>query len=458
MPPFLLLLLTGAGLVAVGTPWRAALRRLGLPPAVSLLALGVAFGPAALDLLPPAWLGARTALSAAAFVVLLLRAGLGISPATLRRIAPAAFLLGIVPVLVEAGVFTTLVHALHFESWTMSALAGFLVAAVSPAVILPAMLARKDAGRGGPRHVPDLIMGQTLVNSMLAPVIILGLLGTLTSTSRGAPVAVLAAPLALVAGIAVGVVAAGVLRADRLLPHPTASRRRAALAAALLLAAGLALHFGFSRVPWVEGVVATLALAVATRRRLGGEPRALRDTLRSVWGVGEIVLFANLGSAIRFEALGSGRLVLLALPVLAIALSVRVAFARVLARTTALQPDEQRYVALAHVPKATIQAVFGAVPLLTFEKLRPDLVPDGEALLLLAVLAIVATAPLGALALEHGARALDGVAPHPASTRITRLPESALYARPLPRTRPVMPASLPPDHPADAPEPVGAAP
>ena len=65
-------------------------------------------------------------------------------------------------------------------------------------------------------------------------------------------------------------------------------------------------------------------------------------------------------------------------------------------------PREQRYVALAHVPKATIQAVYGAVPLLIRE-LRPDLVPDGETLLLLAVLAIVATAPLGAIVLEHGA-------------------------------------------------------
>ena len=183
MPTFLLLALTAAALVVVGTPWRAALRRLGLPPAVSLLVLGAAVGPAAWDVLPPAWLGARTALSAAAFVVLLLRAGLGISPAVLRRIAPAALLLGTVPVVVEAGVFTTLARALRFGSWPMSALAGFLVAAVSPAVILPAMLARKEAGRGGPRHVPDLIMGQTLVNSMLAPVVILGLLGAITSTA-----------------------------------------------------------------------------------------------------------------------------------------------------------------------------------------------------------------------------------------------------------------------------------
>ncbi len=411
-PPFLLLL-TGAGLVAAGAAWRAAGRRLGLPPAVSLLALGVALGPAGFDLLPPAWLEARTPLSAAAFVVLLLRAGLGISPDTLRRIAPAALLLGTGPVLVEAGVFTMLARALLFESWTMSALAGFLVAAVSPAVILPAMLAHKDAGLGGPRHVPDLIMGQTLVNSVLAPVVILGLLGAVTSATPGLTTALPLAALALLAGGILGVGAAGVLRIDRL-------GRRPKLSAASLLAAGLLLHFGCARTPWIEGIVAVLALAVATRRRLGDEPRALRDALRHVWGVGEILLFTNLGSAIQLGALGEGRFLGIALGMLAVALAARIAVAHGLSSAT-LTRDERRYVALAHVPKATIQAVFGAVPLLTFERIRPDLVPLGEALLLLAVLAIVATAPLGAMVLQRAPGTLE-------AESATRQPRGAMAA------------------------------
>ena len=454
------LLVTAAGLAAVGAPLRAAGRRVGLPPAVSLLALGVACGPATLDLLPNAWLDERTTLSAAAFVVLLLRAGLGLSPGTLHAIAPAALRLGTVPVIAVAAVFTALAHALWFDSWAMSALAGVLVAAVSPAVILPTMLAHKDAGRGGPRHVPDLIMGQTLVNSMLAPVLLLGLLGVLTGSGPGPANALLVAPFALLAGAVVGFVAAGLLRADRVLGKAkVVPPARVALACGLLLAGGLALYFGCARVPWIEGVVATLALAAFTRQRLGDEPRALRHGLRRVWSVGEIFLFTNLGSALRLEALGNGRFVVVALLVLATALTVRVVVARALVRTTALREDEQRYVALAHVPKATIQAVYGAVPLLLFQRLRPDLVPDGEALLLLAVLAIVATAPLGAMALEHGARALDDAIPRPANARIARLPESALYVRPRPRTAPRTPAPLPPPSPpCPAAEPVGAAP
>src|SRR5262245_11245924 len=212
-----LLVASLAGLLAVGYPLRAVLRKVGVPPAVSLIALGVAVGPAAANLLPEYWLSARPTLSAAAFVVLLLRAGLGVSPKTLRAIAAPSLLLGLVPVAAELGIATVLCHELLFDRWSTSLLAGFLVAAVSPAVVLPMMLAHKDAGRGAPRAVPDLIMGQTIVNAVVAPAGILLMLaaiapvpGTISAWQRAAML-----PLAITGGVAVGAAAAWALRIEQ---------------------------------------------------------------------------------------------------------------------------------------------------------------------------------------------------------------------------------------------------
>jgi Kef-type K+ transport system membrane component KefB len=376
-----------------------------VPPAVSLMVLGVLVGPAVLDLLPEAWLGHRTTLSAAAFVVLLLRAGLGMPPRALRVIAIPAILFGVVPAMAELGAVALLSRALLFDGWLLAALAGFLVAAVSPAVVLPTMLAQKDARRGGPRFVPDLIMGQTVVNAAIATAGIRLVLEALAPVpgGPGARAVLLALPVAVVVGGFLGAGIGTIFRIERLTGSGE-DPRRVCLTAAVLVSVGFVLYFGCRPVSWLDSVVATLMLGLALRRRLGRRERVLSDALRSVWGVAEIVLFVNLGSAIQLDALMDARVVLLALPVLAAALGVRLLVAHVMTRPTALLPGERRYVTLAHIPKATIQAVFGPLPYLTFVVLRPDLVADGQTLLLMAALAIVATAPVGAVALDRWGR------------------------------------------------------
>jgi NhaP-type Na+/H+ or K+/H+ antiporter len=405
-----LLVTTLAGLLAVGYPLRGLLRRVHVPPALSLIALGIVVGPAATNLLPERWLASRPVLSAAAFVVLLLRAGLAVSPRTLRAIAAPSLLLGLVPVAAELCIATVLCHEVLFDSWPTSLLAGFLVAAVSPAVVLPMMLAHKDAGRGASRAVPDLIMGQTIVNAVVAPAGILLMLGAIAPLP-GAPstwqrLAML--PVAIVAGVGVGAAAAWLLRLERI-----ASLQRevsARLAALGFLLGALVVHFACRGVVWLDAVAATLAFGFVLRRRLGEAEHELRPELRRAWNVAEIVLFANLGSTISLRALGGAQLSAVLL-VLVVAIVGRLLVAAVMTGATTLRPEERRYVAIAHLPKATIQAVFGPLPLLTFRAWRPDLVGDGETLVILAAVAIVVAAPIGAVLLERWGAQWLGAAP-----------------------------------------------
>ncbi len=176
---------------------------------------------------------------------------------------------------------------------------------------------------------------------------------------------------------------------------------RAIACAALAIA--LALYFGCGYFG-LENVFAILALGVVLRRRLKVCERPLRAELKRAWLVAEIVLFANLGSAIDLGKLSDPELVSLLLGIVAAALGIRLATAHLLGRSTSLTADESRYCTVAHVPKATIQAVFGAYPLSVFLERcgdQPALLDSGQTLVVIAVVAILSTAPLGALLLDR---------------------------------------------------------
>lgn len=407
------ILTTLALLAVLGFPVRGLLRRVGVPPAVSLMALGVALGSHVLGALPEGYTAVSGALSRAAFVVLLLRAGLALDPGTLRAILVPSVVFGVLPVVAEWACVVALSRAFLFDSWYIALLAGFLVAAVSPAVVLPTMLNVKDAGLGTRRLVPDRIMGQTVVNAFVAQTGILLLVAAARpGAAAGASLWDLALlPVGVVGGMLVGAAAGGLLPLRALVgdaPRDPEPRRVVSTwgVPALVVVLGGAVYFGCTAVG-LESVFATLAVGSAVRWRLPRwEPR-LREQLRHVWSVAEIVLFVNLGAAIDLGEVGRGSIVLLILAVGAVALLARVAVARWLARRTDLEAGEQRYVAFAHVPKATIQAVFAAYPLHAFEAWGlAALIPDARILLIMGALAILATAPVGAVMLERTAARL----------------------------------------------------
>lgn len=393
-----------AGLAAVGYPLRAALRRFHVPPAVSLMALGTLAGPAGLALLPEGYSAHATTLSKAAFVVLLLRAGLGLAPGVMRRVLGPAMVFGLVPPALELAALCGLSRAFLFDDWGLAILAGFLVAAVSPAVILPTMLNQKDAGRGGPRSVPDRIIGQTVVNAFVAQTGILFMIEVLApAPGAGAPeTRFLMLPVALLGGLALGISAGWLLRLEKVVGAADANPPvpRLWTAVALLLATGLAVYFSCAALR-LESVFATLAVGALVRPRVVHYEPVLRASLKEVWGLAEIILFANLGAAIDLQRLTDVGLLVTLLAIFAAALGVRLLAASWLARGTDLDAGERRYVTFANIPKATIQAVFGALPLATFTLHRPELVPEGQTLLIMAALAIVATAPVGAVLLER---------------------------------------------------------
>ncbi len=381
-------------LAAVGYPLRAALLRVHVPPAVSLMALGVVVGSSGLDLLPHSWEEYGGSLSLAAFAVLLLRAGLGLPPGGLRAILTPVLVLGAIPVMAELLSLAALCHTVLFDRWDVCLAAAFLIGATSPAVVLPSMLNQKDLGRGTQRLVPDRIIGQTVLNAFIAKAGILLFVAVAAGTATASD-SLPWLPVQLLGGVALGLVVGWMLRIDLLL-----DRGYVRTGSLIALAAAFLVYFTGKRVE-VEEVFATLALGIVLRRRLDRHEPVMRKVLKQTWGLAEIVLFVNLGSQVDLARLRDVSLVLPLLGVIVAAVVVRVLVAHVMGRFTVLDGAERALVTSSNVPKATIQAVFGAYAAQAWARSDPALAGDGQTLAVMAVLAIVVTAPIGAVLLER---------------------------------------------------------
>jgi NhaP-type Na+/H+ or K+/H+ antiporter len=305
----------------------------------------------------------------------------------------------------ELAVVTALTEVFFMQDWQLAVLAGFLIAAVSPSVILPIMLNQKDVGVGGPRYIPDRIIGQTVINAFIAQTGILLMLEAIAPKPNSPEIWQILAlsPLAVVGGAAVGIAAGWFLPLAPLVGSPRSDDSRVPrlrIAAWIVLALALAVYFTCSEFR-LESVFATLAFGVILLRRFAWCEPVFRTELKKIWGAAEVILFVNLGSAIDLDQLVNPGLILGLLGIIGAAMGVRLVVAFLLTLRTSLVPKERRYITAANIPKATIQAVFGALPLLIFQQWRPDLVPQGQTLLIMAVLAIVSTAPVGAFLLEQ---------------------------------------------------------
>lgn len=400
-------ILTLAALLLAGFPLRAVGKRFGIPPAATLMVLGVLASSSVFDLIPDSYMVISTKLSVAAFVILLLRAGLGMAPLAMKSMVLGIVAIGLIPAIGEMAVLAIGSRLFLFERWDLALLAAFLIAAISPAVILPTMLDQKAKGRGGPRLVPDRIMGLAIVNSFMAKAAITTLLVVVVGGNAADEVGreLIFLPLTLAAGIMLGALMAFLM--TRVFPKNENRTTPIWIGAGFVLFAALVMYFR-SKTLYIEGVFAVLAFGVGIRIFRGPLANGFRGCFDGLWAVAEIPLFVNVGALIDLGRLHDPRLIIGLLALMAFALAFRKWVAWNVLKKSDLSRPERIYMTLAQVPKATIQAVFGSVVFITLTTRGPELADAGQTMLIMAVLAIIATAPIGAVVLDRwGGRLLE---------------------------------------------------
>ena len=355
----------------------------------------------------------------AALGVILARAGISLDVPAMWRLRWPASRLAFAPATVEALAVTLLAVPVLGMSWSYAAALGFLFAGISPAVVIPSLLALQDKGYGVEAGVPTLVVTAASVDVVYA---IAGF-GAVSSAlpgmgEGGAAEAAWKAPAQILGGVLGGAVAGAALGAATAGPPEeeaeeadakAGSERRkadewspASRASALMGVSLLALYGGAElELSGGAALAVIVASAVAARGWGGARAKAAGATLNVVWAkLAQPLLFALIGAAVDLTRLEGG-IVGLGVVVLLVGLFARCGVAFLAAGGGALSRSERLFVAVAWVPKATVQAALAGLPLdaavAAFGKDSKE-AEEAELLLALGVLAIAITAPLGAAA------------------------------------------------------------
>lgn len=392
-------------LVLIGG-WGAgrAASRLGLPSVLGMILWGIALALIVGGELPPALGEIGPFLKSLALIIILLRAGLGIRRATLQKVGRAALFMAFLPCLFEGGALTVLFHFLMDFPWPAAGVTGFLLAAVSPAVVVPSMLDMKDRGLGAEREVPTLILAGASLDDVFAITLFSLFLG-LAGGERISPVlTLLRMPLAIVGGILPGI-AAGLLLTWFFRRHR--EKIRATEKVLLLLGTAMLLvDVGH----WIHtaALLGVMTTGFILLERAEEAAHELAAKLNKAWVFAEIVLFVLIGLSVDVRvALRAGKIGLLIITAGLVFRSLGVWAATM---GSALNRKERLFCVIAYLPKATVQAAMGSVPLAVG-------LPEGELILALAVLAILFTAPLGLIGIRRfGPRLLEPAPPQGAGS------------------------------------------
>ena len=367
--------------------------RLKLPALLGMLLIGILLGPYGFDLISQNILNISSDLRMIALIVILIRAGLGIEKETLKKVGVPAIRLSFIPGLMEgAAVIVAAVYLLNFEFIEAGILA-FIIAAVSPAVVVPQMLSLIEQGKGAAKGVPTLVLTGASVDDVVAITIFSAFLSIYGGQQINIYRQILNVPLAIFLGIILGTVIALFLIYIFKKYHIRDTKK-----ALLILSFGILMN---SLEYFLEGIIpiATLlgimVIGFVIQERYSVLGKRLSSKFNKIWVFAELMLFVLIGAEVNIQlAFESG---LLGLIIIAVGLTARSVGVLISLMGTELNLKERGFCVLAYTPKATVQAAIGAIPLAAG-------VASGELILALAVLSIVVTAPLGAAAIKTAGR------------------------------------------------------
>ena len=362
--------------------------KLRLPALLGMLFTGIILGPYALNLLDPSILSISADLRQLALVIILTRAGLALDLDDLKKVGRPALLMCFVPACFEIAGMVLLAPSLLGISVLEAALMGTVIAAVSPAVIVPKMLFLMENKIGTKKSIPQLIMAGASVDDVFVIVLFTAFTGLL-SGGEVSSASFLQIPIAIVTGLAAGILLGLVLSIYFKRFHMRDSVKvLILLSISFLLVAMEKLLKG--TLP-VSGLLAVMGMSATLLKNYGLLAKRLSAKFNKLWVGAEILLFVLVGATvdIKYAVAAGFAAVLLIFGVMIF----RLAGVYVSLLKTPLTKKERVFCMIAYLPKATVQAAIGSIPLALG-------LSCGKIVLTVAVLAILITAPLGAFGVD----------------------------------------------------------
>lgn len=363
--------------------------KIKLPGLLGMIVVGVFIGPYGFSLMSDKLLQVAEDLRNIALIVILLRAGLGIKKDDIKKVGKPAIKLSFIPGLLEG--FTIAFLAMQFFefSFIQAGMLGFIIAAVSPAVIVPAMLDLIDRGLGKKKHIPTLILSAASVDDVVAITIFSTFLNIYGGRQINIQAKILSIPLSIILGIVAGLIVGWLLiKIFKRFKIAPMQQMLLVLSSAILLTSFQKIIE--SKVE-MAGLLGVMALGFILFEKVPKVGEKLSTKFSQVWVLAQIILFVLVGAQVNVSlALDAGFKGILIILIGLLARSLGVILSLI---NTQLNVKERLFVVIAYLPKATVQAAIGAIPLSMG-------VESGDLILSLAVLSIILTAPLGAILIK----------------------------------------------------------
>ena len=384
-----------AELILIGLLAAYLFRRLRLPGLLGMLLVGLVISPHALGWVSPSFLEYSDAFRVLALVVILLHAGLKIRRSALKQVGKPAILLAFVPGLCEALAITFLAPLWMPLTYMEAALLGFILAAVSPAVIVPMMIDYQSRGLGMEKGIPTMILAASAIDDAVAVLIFSILLGVYLNGQELFSGLVVGLPVALLGGLVVGV-SLGYLLIHLFERFQVRSTQQILL----LMAISVLLIQMEDLFLFISPFIAIVSMGFVILEKRESMADALSKKLSQVWILASVLLFVMIGAQTDVDVAWSAGWP--ALILIICGLLVRSAAVLLTLVNSLLSMRERYFVVVSFWPKATVQAAMGAVPLTLMAGLNMDTLP-GKWILAVSVLSILITAPLGAIAVALSA-------------------------------------------------------
>lgn len=362
-----------------------------LPSLIGMMLIGMLIGPSFLNLVPDATLTIAPTLKDIALVTVLFIGGLGISVAQMKQIGRPAILLSAIPATLEG--FTIALMAMLFLkfSFVQGSILGFIIAAVSPAVLIPSMIDLINRKVGQDKAIPQMLLVGASADDTIAITLFTTFLGIYMQTTSGeaisVPMQLLMIPLTIIISVAAGFIVYK-------LSKPIIEKISSSIGK-VIITFGLCLLMRviekYFHLEIFNSLLTVMLYGFFIRNYVVDSSQMILNQMNRIWKTGKLYLFAFVGMAINPTLVGE--FFLIGCGILAISLSVRSIGVLISLIGTNLSFKERIFCVIAYLPKATVQSAKAAIPMQMG-------VAGGEIMQAIAILSVLITAPIGAIGIK----------------------------------------------------------
>lgn len=376
-------------ILLVALLFNSLLNKVKIPGLLGMILTGIILGPYVLNLISTDILNISSELREVALIVILLRAGLSLNIKDLKRVGRPAILMCFVPATMEIIAIVIFAPIFFHIPLIEAAILATVIAAVSPAVVVPRMINLIDEGYGKKHSIPQLIMAGASVDDIFVIVLFTSFLG-MYSGEGFALTSLLNVPISIIVGVSVGIVVGlGLVKFFK------AFHLRDTVKVLIIFAISFMLmslqDFIQPYIP-MSGLLSIMALGSTILAVYPVLANRLKNKFGKIWVAAEIILFVLVGAAVDITYVQSAGILTVIL--ILVALVFRFIGVQLCLIKTPLTKNERTFTSIAYLPKATVQAAIGSIPLAMG-------VEHGTLILIIAVISILVTAPIGAIGIDQ---------------------------------------------------------